>query len=411
MEDRIYAWILILTHLPGFLIRVIGYFLSRDLLSQILAVALEMNLETYVQILASLAPHLSRDLRDQALEVFRSKKDIKIIKYLASYLEPHQLDRVLAISKEINDPTICAEVIDVLFKHSKIANNRRLFYKSLVIILSIQNEPASAKALAALAPYLTKELASLVLAEISEIPDEDSRSIALSALISHYPRDNLSIDLLVQALDIAFKIKKADACIKALDDLIPYLPQDLRDQGLAKIVERLIEPGDKTVGLDRYIKGLEYIKKIHNKTLRADTLINLARYLPMEEMGAEALAAEALAITQEIQDTPSFAKALAILSARLPSNLLPKALVLAREIENKDARAQALAALASRLAKLPRRDLYPLWDETLRHLARRTCDDLITDLKALEPIIRALGGEEAIAETFRAIRGVARWWP
>jgi len=33
------------------------------------------------------------------------------------------------------------------------------------------------------------------------------------------------------------------------------------------------------------------------------------------------------------------------------------------------------------------------------------------DLPALAPVIAALGGAEAVAETCRAIQDVGRWWP
>jgi hypothetical protein len=35
----------------------------------------------------------------------------------------------------------------------------------------------------------------------------------------------------------------------------------------------------------------------------------------------------------------------------------------------------------------------------------------ISDLGALAPLIASLGGEQAIAETARAVQDVARWWP
>jgi hypothetical protein len=91
--------------------------------------------------------------------------------------------------------------------------------------------------------------------------------------------------------------------------------------------------------------------------------------------------------------------------------VLPEALAAAREIKDAYDRASALTALSPRLAELPRPALYPLWDETLPLLARRTRPDLLADLRALVPVIHALGGEAAIAETFRAIQDVARWWP
>ncbi len=52
---------------------------------------------------------------------------------------------------------------------------------------------------------------------------------------------------------------------------------------------------------------------------------------------------------------------------------------------------------------------YAPWPETLRLLAARTRKDLLSDLRALEPVLFALGGEETVAETFRAIQHVGRW--
>ena len=124
---------------------------------------------------------------------------------------------------------------------------------------------------------------------------------------------------------------------------------------------------------------------------------------------------EALAAARELPETVRSgsprAEAPAALAPHLPPNLLAQALAAAREIGNESARAEALAALAPRLAELPRPALYPLWDETLPLLARRTRPDLLADLRALVPVIHALGGEAAIAETARAIQDTARWWP
>jgi hypothetical protein len=41
----------------------------------------------------------------------------------------------------------------------------------------------------------------------------------------------------------------------------------------------------------------------------------------------------------------------------------------------------------------------------------RSRSELLADLAALAPVIAALGGPEAIAETCRAIEDVGRWWP
>ncbi|MGB9800252.1 MAG: hypothetical protein ACPLUL_09185, partial [Thermanaerothrix sp.] len=92
-------------------------------------------------------------------------------------------------------------------------------------------------------------------------------------------------------------------------------------------------------------------------------------------------------------------------------DLLPEALAAAREIQDAYRRAKVLSALAAHRALLSHPVLYPLWAETLPILASRTRTDLLSDLPALIPLIHALGGEQAIVETFRAIQDVGRWWP
>jgi hypothetical protein len=108
---------------------------------------------------------------------------------------------------------------------------------------------------------------------------------------------------------------------------------------------------------------------------------------------------------------------LAGLAPHLPEPLLQEALAAAGEIGDEDARAKALAGLASYVVTLPRPALARLWAEPqdgiplLRFLARRSRRDLLSDIRALVPVIAVLGGDEAVAETFHAIQDVSRWWP
>ena len=119
---------------------------------------------------------------------------------------------------------------------------------------------------------------------------------------------------------------------------------------------------------------------------------------------------QALTYIRHNPDEQQRASALKALLPCLPPELLPEALAAARAIEDAAARADTLAALAVRLAKTSTA-LYRLWDETLLYLARRTRPQLLADLGALVPVIHAVSGEAAIAETARAIQDVARWWP
>ena len=186
------------------------------------------------------------------------------------------------------------------------------------------------------------------LAYARQMPDEDQRVEALAGLAPHLPES-----LLPEALAAAREIRDANVRAEALVWLAPHLPENLREQALQE--------------------ALAAARKIERESTRSQILVGLAPHLP--------------------------------------ESLLPEAVTAAREIRDADDRARALAGLAPRLAALPRPAFYPLWTEALPALARRTRRDLLSDLRALEPVIPALGGEPAVVETFRAIREVGRWWP
>ena len=127
---------------------------------------------------------------------------------------------------------------------------------------------------------------------------------------------------------------------------------------------------------------------------------------------------EALAVAYTVKERVSRTKTLVGLIPHLPEGLreetLREALAAAREIKDVEHRAAALASLAPHLARWVSHDdtaACAVWKETLHVLSRRTRPELFSDLRALAPFITALGGTEAIAETFRATQDVGCWWP
>jgi HEAT repeat protein len=104
-------------------------------------------------------------------------------------------------------------------------------------------------------------------------------------------------------------------------------------------------------------------------------------------------------------------KALEELAPHLPEPLLAQALQRLLGGGEGEARTEALGALARHLGTRPPSFLWRLWDQTLPALANRTRADLLTDLRALLPILVRLGGAPAVAESFRAVQDVRRWWP
>jgi hypothetical protein len=105
----------------------------------------------------------------------------------------------------------------------------------------------------------------------------------------------------------------------------------------------------------------------------------------------------------EPEREPALIKALSI------AQTLPE-----HDVVGRSPRAEALAELSPHLVTWAERDYkaaYQAWKKTLSFLTRRTRRALLSDLRALAPVIAKLGGEEAIAETFHAIQDVGRWWP
>src|SRR5262249_7302394 len=76
-----------------------------------------------------------------------------------------------------------------------------------------------------------------------------------------------------------------------------------------------------------------------------------------------------------------------------------------------ECRTNALVALIPYLRTSAVSFMYPLWSQMLPKLASRTRHDLLSDLRALQPVILRLGGEQALADIFQAIQDVGEWWP
>ncbi|MBC7226280.1 MAG: AAA family ATPase [Thermoflexales bacterium] len=240
------------------------------------------------------------------------------------------------------------------------------------------------------------------LAYARQASDPWQRAHALAGLAPHLPEE-----LLREALAAAWKIGDASDRAEDLAGLAPHLPPELRSEALQEALAAAREI------------GWEYA--------RAEALAGLAPHLPPE------LLQEALAAAREIEWEDARAEVLAGLAPHLPPELLWEALAAAWKIRDASDCAEVLAGLAPRwaewagreretayalwpetlraLAARERETAYALWPETLRALAARPRPDLLSDLRALSPVLAALGGEAAAGEAFRAIQDVGRWWP
>ena len=382
------------------------------------------------EALAGLAFYLIESEREQVLEealaaaraIRRSDHRAKALAGLAPRLaELGYPEEALAAARATWDERQWAEALAELAPHLPEAERAEVLGEALAAARAIKRSDHRAKALAELAPHLPEaeraEVLGEALAAARATWDERQRAETLVELTPwlaelDYPEEAL-VEMTTPWL----------AELSCLEETLVELAPRLAELGhpeealaAAREIKSKWWRAEALVGLAPRLAGLGYpeealaaAREIESEWRRAKALAGLAPHLtePEREQALE----EALSAAREIESEYERAKALLGLAPYLPEALLRETLTVAREIKSKGRRAEVLAGLASHLAQLPCQHLYPLWQETLPVLAARTRKDLLADLCALEPVIAALGGAQAVAETFRAIQDVGRWWP
>ncbi|GIV88399.1 MAG: hypothetical protein KatS3mg055_0917 [Chloroflexus sp.] len=348
--------------------------------------------------LAALAPHLAEvGYPHEALaaaqaikwEADRADALAALAPRLAEVGYPHE---ALAAAQAIENDFARAEALAALAPHLPPDQQGPVLHEALAAAQAIENDFARAEALAALVPHLPPDQQGPVLHEAlaaaQAIENDFARAEALAALAPHLPPDQQG-PVLHEALAAAQAIADPAARARALAALAPHLPPALLPEALTA-TQAIADPDD-----------------------RARALAALAPHLPPDQQGP--VLHEALAAAQAIEQEYYRAVVLAALARRLAEVGYPhEALAAAQAIADPDDRARALAALAPRWvawAASNRPAAYDRWTETLRALSARPRPHLLADLRALAPVLAALGGAQAMVETFHAIQDGGRWWP
>ena len=113
----------------------------------------------------------------------------------------------------------------------------------------------------------------------------------------------------------------------------------------------------------------------------------------------------------ESLNSENWAHLLAELAPYTSDDMIRRLLIAVRAIQNRDLRTKLLASLVLNLEGRRGEVLCSLWSETLAFLATRTRKDLLSDIPALEPALRKLGGDQAVARIVKTIEDVGPFWP
>ncbi|MDW8373907.1 MAG: AAA family ATPase [Planctomycetota bacterium] len=194
---------------------------------------------------------------------------------------------------------------------------------------------------------------------VRQMPDDEQRAAAMTALAPHLPETERSA-VLRDALEAARAIGDAEDRAKALAALAPHLPPELLRDALAaaRAIGDAEDRAEALAALAPHLPpellrdALEAARAIGDAEDRAEALAALAPHLPEAEQSA--VLCDALEATRAIDDAGFLAQALAALAPRLPPELLREALAAARAIGDEGSRAKALTTLAPHLPEAER---------------------------------------------------------
>jgi len=320
---------------------------------------------------------------DLAVDGVRGLEDHAAARALAAVAPnagPRELGRAFRHARRLSNPVARADAVAAVASHAPV----RLVDRALRLLRRVDNEWGDRdRAVAVLLPRVA-ELGRVDEARrlAAAIEDPQYRAAAyggIAARLRDRPRR--------EAWDAAFaatrEIDDGEEQAQTLAGFAPHLPAGLLADALTLADE--IEP---TEGRDR----------------RGQAYAALTPYVDAE------LVDDALAKVRAIQDDRWRAIALAGLS-RHGDAILREGLGAAASLDEASWRASSLERLASTVSGLDAEAAHGLWREALAVLARRTREDLLSDLGALSALVARLGGAEAVAGAVDALEDVRRWWP
>ncbi|BCL78429.1 hypothetical protein ccbrp13_08940 [Ktedonobacteria bacterium brp13] len=254
-----------------------------------------------------------------------------------------------------------------------------------------------------LLPYLSQEQISTVIEDMFapsyEGPPTEPSTEIIKTLI-----DSLSSEQCLYVLDK----------IQATQQVDPQDPNKKQEQwskhkyihALALLVPRLLQTKREEI-----IPGLlENIASLKPEDYQAQILADLAQVansLPEEQLDTFITVLWTLENNRE----PVLQALDAVLTADRWTYMLRRTQAKIRASEDPAIAVQVLKTMQKLTQQSSQEQLYPLLSETLHLLARQTRRETLNNLISLLPVLRILGGKQAIQETSSATLEVGSWWP
>jgi hypothetical protein len=320
--------------------------IPENLLGQALKVVREIgvgdNRDEALESIASTlnSPHVALEI---AHEIQDDHAKSRALAAIAPHLPENLLGEALKVVREIGVGDNRDEALE------SIASTLNSPHVALEIAHEIRNDSIKSRALAAIAPHLPENLLGEALKVVREIGVGDNRDEALESIASTLNNPHV-------ALEIAHEIRNDSIKSRALDAIVPHLPENLLGEALKVVHEigvgdiRDYALGTIASKLDNPQAALEIAHEIQNDDAKSRALAAIAPHLPENLLG------EALKVVREIQECGAESRALAAIAPHLPENLLGEALGIAKEFKNDMIRAEVLSAIAPLLPESQKTD-------------------------------------------------------
>jgi hypothetical protein len=301
------------------------------------------------------------------------------------------------------------------------------FSRFLQAVQAMPDEAHQAKVLEALAPGVPEHFSSHFWRAMRAMENIAKQAQVLKALIPHLPQEKLAdVRQMMQALPYG------ETRVELLEALVPYLPEEQCAEVLEALVPLLpgVDGGLEATWLTRWhvrtvavllphlpekrllagmLAVLKAISIMRPEEERVWVLTKVASHVP-EELLKEFLGV-LWSIGMQQHQAQVLAKLLPPLSEAGWATVLELARMQMRDRGDANFLLQVFKAAGSLVRQASPMLLYHALHEILHLLAQRTRRDMLADLVLLAPAIRALGGEEAVAEVCCAALEVGYWWP
>ncbi len=393
------------------------------------------------QLLADLAASLPEDLAFAALAVAHDirQRDARFValKALGRRLKGKAAERTwldalavaLALPRQLERVLALADLAPFLPADLRY----RALTTALTTARSIPRERPRVRALSVLAPLLEEwqQLLADALADAHMLSNPLDRVSAMIALVPYLPegapRDKTIEEILADSQQVTVEYRRA----RALVNLAPHLSAE-QSQEAAALAMDIADPYDRATTLaallpqihgssqpDLLDKAWEAAREVTDHYDRATALAMLWPQASKERQPEIARAVlEAVTGIEDDYDRASGLSVFAplLVTEKLPSVLPPEsqalrdALLAACQIDAASARADALTHLVPYWIDIhPPTVAYTLWCEALSRLSHRPPDHLLSDLAALAPVVRELGGAAVMKEAARVVAAARNW--